>query len=88
MLLAILTDLGIVIYIEVTRDAIASAKAKMGPLMVVHIFLSCSVLVMYGIQVITGIGNVRGRKRRLHTRTAPWLLAARFGNLLTSFLVS
>lgn len=45
MLGAIAIDLGMVAYIEFTRDAVASAKSKMGPLMVVHLIFSFTVLV-------------------------------------------
>lgn len=88
MLAAFLIDLSIVAYIEITRDAIASAKAKMGPLMVVHIILSCLVLVFYFGQVATGLRNLRGRRSRWHRTGGPLLLLTRFGNLVTSFLVA
>lgn len=88
MLTAIIIDLSIVAYIEITRDALAAAKAKMGTLMIVHIALSVSVLILYAVQVVTGIRNVRGGKSHAHRKTMPWLVAARLGNLITSFLVS
>lgn len=88
MLSAILIDLGMVAYIEFTRDAVASARSKMGPLMVVHLIFSFTVLITYGIQVYTGVRKARGGVSRWHGSVMPWLLAARFGNLVTSFFVS
>ena len=88
MACAFLIDLSIVLYIEIAQDTIASARAKMGPLMIVHIFLSCSVLTLYAGQIITGIQNARGRRSRWRPKAGRWFLLARFGNLLTSLLVT
>ena len=88
MLTAFLIDMSIVVYIEVTRDALASARAKMGPLMIVHIALSVSVLVFYVGQIVSGIRKVRGRASKWHATGGPLLLLTRFGNLVTSFMVS
>jgi cytochrome c oxidase assembly factor CtaG len=91
MLICFLTDLGIVVYIEVMRGAVASAQAKMSPLMVVHIIISVVVLVLYFVQVGSGIRNVRrasGAPRSVwHRRGGKWLLITRLGNLVTSFIV-
>ena len=87
MIAAIGIDLTIVVIIEFGRGVIASAEEKMGPLMIVHITMSVLVLVLYGIQVVTGIKKARGRSSRLHGKVMPWLLALRLGNLFTSFLV-
>ena len=89
MVVAIAIDLAIVGVIEFGPGlgAIGSAKAKMGPLMIVHITMSVLVLVLYGIQVVTGIKKARGGTSRLHGKVMPWLLALRLGNLFTSFLV-
>lgn len=88
MLTAFVIDMGIVVYIEVTRDALASAKAKMGPLMIVHIALSVAVLVFYAGQIVSGVRKARGRASRWHATGGPLLLLTRFGNLVTSFMVS
>lgn len=87
MAIAFLIDMTIVVYIEVTRDAVASAKKRMGALMIVHILLSLTVLVLYFGQIITGLRKVKGRPSRWHGQAALWFLAARFGNLITSFMV-
>lgn len=88
MLSAILIDLGMVAYIEFTRDAVASAKSKMGPLMIVHLAFSISVLVFYAMQVYLGIKRWRGSTSPTHGKVMPWLLFVRFGNLVTSFFVA
>lgn len=88
MLAAFVVDLAMVVYIEVTRDALASAKAKMGVLMVVHILISVGVLVLYVVQVVSGLANLRGRRSRRHGPAGTSLLVLRLGNLLTSFMVS
>ena len=87
MAIAFLIDMTIVVYIEVTRDAVASAKKRMGPLMIIHILLSVTVLILYFGQIISGLRKVKGRPSRWHGQAALWFLAARFGNLLTSFMV-
>ncbi len=88
MLAAFVVDLAMVVYIEVARDAIASAKAKMGMLMIVHILISVGVLVLYVVQVVSGLANLRGRRSRRHGPAGTSLLVLRLGNLLTSFMVS
>jgi len=88
MLSAFVIDLGIVVYIEWDRGAIASAKARMGPLMIVHICLSVLVLILYAVQIVTGVRKARGRPARRHGTTGLCFCVARFGNLITSFLVT
>lgn len=88
MVSALIIDLSVVAYIEFTRDAVASAQKKMGPLMIVHLAFSISVLILYGVQVYTGIKKARGGVSRTHGKVMPWFLLARFGNLFTSFFVS
>jgi len=88
MVSAFLIDLGLVLYIELSRGAVAAAQAKMGPLMIVHISLSVATLALYVVQMVTGIQNARGKPpSRTHAKTWRWLLLARFGNLVTSFMV-
>ncbi|MEK6676217.1 MAG: hypothetical protein AABZ47_11265 [Planctomycetota bacterium] len=88
MLMAFAIDLGIVIDIEVTRGAIAAARAKMGPLMIVHICISTVVLILYAVQIVTGIQNARGKRSRWHKTTGISFVVMRFGNLVTSFMVT
>lgn len=87
MLSAILIDVGMVLYIELSRGAIKSAQAKMGPLMMVHIAISVSVLVLYAIQVYSGIRKFRGGTSALHRRVMWPTLVLRIGNFVTSIMV-
>lgn len=87
MLTAIALDLGMVLYIELSRGAVQSAQSKMGPLMIVHIVMSVIVLVLYGIHVYTGISKLRGGIRPLHGLVMPATLLLRIGNFVTSIMV-
>lgn len=88
MLSAFLVDMAIVAYIEIARDAIATAEAHMGPLMIIHIIISVAVILLYLGQIATGIRNVRGKRSAWHRLAGPSLIVLRLGNLVTSFLVS
>ena len=88
MITAMAIDLGMVVYLEVTRAVVESvAREPMTALKLVHILLSVVVLVLYVVQIRTGISNARGQRSRTHGRTMPWLLLARLGSLVTSFFV-
>jgi hypothetical protein len=88
MLTAFLIDISIVVAIELTRGAVASARAKMGPLMVVHIIISVLVLVLYAVQIVSGVRKARGRPGRWHGYTGISFVLLRLGNLVTSYLVT
>lgn len=89
MLTALTIDLGIVLFLELTRAVIESLPGReMTPLLIIHICLSTSVLALYAVQVVTGIKNARGRHSRVHSKVPVWFIIVRFGNLITSFLVT
>lgn len=88
MVTAFVVDMAIVAYIEIDRDAIATAEAHMSPLMVVHIAISVAVILLYFGQIASGIRNVRGKRSRWHRLAGPSLILLRLGNLVTSFMVS
>jgi len=58
------------------------------PLLVIHILISVTVLVLYGVQVVTGYRNARGRRNAWHPLIARLFLPLRFANLVTSFLIT
>lgn len=88
MVSALVIDLGIVLYLEIARAVIESIPSKeMTPLLFVHILISITVLVLYGIQLYTGIKKARGQSSAIHSKIPFWFLVTRFGNLLTSFLI-
>jgi hypothetical protein len=88
MLAALTIDLSIVAVIEFGRGAVESAKNRMGPLMAVHIAISVLVLVLYAVQIWTGIQNLRGRRSRWHRYSGVSFVVLRLGNLVTSFAVT
>jgi len=88
MLSAIIIDLGIVAYIELTAGAVESAERKMGALMIIHIAISVGVLVLYGIHLVTGIRMAMGAKlSRLHGRIMLPTVGLRLLNFVTSIMV-
>lgn len=89
MVSSLLIDLGLVLYLEITRAVVESvATREMTLLLVVHICLSVAVLALYGVQVVTGIKKARGGTSVWHVRCGLVLLVTRFGNLITSFAVT
>lgn len=88
MVSAFLIDLTMVVYLEVRRGVVESIPQRpMTPLLFTHIILSSIVLVLYGVQIFTGVKNARGLRRPWHRKAAVAFLITRFGNLLTSFLI-
>lgn len=88
MLLAIVTDLCMVVWIEFFgRGAFDQAAAKMGPTMIVHIAISVVVLVLYGVQIATGLRKLRGANAKRHGRFMIPLIVFRLANFGTSILV-
>ena len=88
MLSALTIDLGLVLYLEITRAVVESIPGRaMTPLLLIHITLSTIVLILYGVQVVTGIRKARGRASTTHARIPFWFMTPRLGNLLTSFLI-
>lgn len=94
MLSAFAIDMGLVAYIELNRSAIKTAQsiitpdAGPGPLMTVHIIMSVIVVLLYFWQIYTGIGKLRGKRNPSHPYTGIVFLLLRFGNLVTSFIVT
>ena len=89
MLSAFAIDLGIVLYLEIRRGVIESIPHRpMTPLLFIHILISVAVLVLYGIQVYSGIQNAKGRRSALHPKTAKVFVVLRFANLVTSWMIT
>ncbi|MGD2109182.1 MAG: hypothetical protein PVI86_07295 [Phycisphaerae bacterium] len=85
---ALVIDVAMVLYLELTRAVVETLPARpMTPLLAIHIVISVLVLVLYGVQVATGIGNLRGRRSNVHRRVMIWFLLMRVGNAVTSVLV-
>jgi len=89
MVSALLIDLGMVLYLEITRHVVESVPTReMSGLLLFHIALSVVVLSLYGVQLYTGIKKkLKGLPCPLHKRTAVFFVMTRFGNFVTSILV-
>lgn len=88
MLGAFVGDLALVLYIELTRDAIATARTHMTTLMAVHVTLSVLVLALYVTQIVSGLKKALGGTKSWHGKTGWALLMCRLGNFITSLLVT
>jgi hypothetical protein len=88
MVVALGIDLAMVLYLELTRAVVETLPDReMAPLLVVHIAISVLVLVLYGVQVATGIRNARGQRSKAHRKVMIWFLLLRLGNAITSVLI-
>lgn len=88
MLSAFVVDMGLVLYIELSRGAIDTARTTTSGLMIFHIAISVGVVLLYFWQIYTGIRRVRGAAASSHGATGLTLLVLRLGNLVTSFMVA
>ncbi len=89
MLTAMAIDVGMVLYLEIRRGVVESIPTRsMTPLLAVHITISVLVLILYGVQVVTGYRNTKGRRSTRHPQFATLLLPLRFANLITSFMIT
>ena len=89
MLTAMAIDVGMVLYLEIRRGVVESIpKRPMTPLLAVHVTISVLVLILYGVQIVTGYRNAKGRRSTWHPRFAALLLPLRCVNLITSFMIT
>lgn len=88
MLSAFVVDMGLVLYIELNRGAINTARTTTSGLMIFHIAISVGVVLLYLWQIYSGIRRARGGESVSHGITGVMLLVTRLGNLITSFMVS
>lgn len=94
MSLAFLIDLGLLLYIELNRQAIATLQKNMSSgadeaLLYFHVAVSAIMLILYFVQIGTGIRLAKGREvsRVFHRNAAMGFLACRLLNYVTSFFV-
>lgn len=88
MLSAFAVDMGLVLYIELTRHAIETARTTTSGLMIFHIAISVGVVLLYLWQIYSGTRRARGKPAASHGITGVALLVTRLGNLVTSFMVA
>jgi uncharacterized membrane protein YozB (DUF420 family) len=89
MLTAFAVDLGLVVYIELTRHAVAEVAGSGRPLLWFHVVVSVGVLAAYLAQIRLGRLILEGQstRRRTHRRVAWAFVVLRTTNYVTSFLV-
>ena len=89
MLGALVTDLMLVVIIELQLHAVETVARRPEPLLLFHAAVSTLVLILYGLMLWAGLGLLRGRevRRAFHRRTAVAFVALRLTNFATSFLV-
>ncbi|MHB1327966.1 MAG: hypothetical protein ACYC2K_07165 [Gemmatimonadales bacterium] len=91
MLAALAVDLGLVLYIEITRSAIETVRtAPLGPVLTFHIVASVLVLVIYLIQLGLGVRKLRhGMSSHLaHRYLGITFVVLRVANYATSYMIS
>jgi uncharacterized membrane protein YozB (DUF420 family) len=90
MTAAFAADLGLVLYIEGTRQAIETVVAHTSPLVWFHAGVSTLVLALYVAQLTVGRRMLAGRStsRRLHIALGLTFCLARGLNYATAFIVS
>ncbi len=88
--LAFLTDLGLVLYIELNRGAVEQTIAGVEGLLLFHIIVSVLVLALYialivlGLQWVKKVPNVG----LWHRRLAYFFVIGRLTNYVTSFYIT
>ena len=87
MALAFVLDMSLVLYIELNRHAIKQAIGPTAPVMKVHLVFSTLVVVLYVVQIATGILRYRRGGMASHKFTGAAFMVCRLGNLVTSFLI-
>lgn len=88
MLTAFTLDVLLLLYVEVTREAIGTALKVPPPFVLFHIGVSVMTLIFYGIQIKTGIKMYKtGVLSPFHKRGAILFLVFRLSNFLTGIKV-
>lgn len=86
LLSAFLLDLGLVLYIELTREAVQTAVSKPHPFVMFHILISVGCILANAVQISSGVNYIRsGNGRAFHRLMAKTFLILRVSNLVTSF---
>lgn len=90
MATAFAIDLGLVLYIEITRHAVERVVGPAGPLIWFHATVSTLVLVAYAGQIAIGRRLLVGRptSRRVHIAIGIAFCLLRGTNYFTAFMVS
>lgn len=85
---AFVLDMALLLYVELTRNAIKTSVAPPHPFVTLHVLISVLVLALYARQLYTGLRFYRGRARiGGHGGSGRWFLGLRTANLVTSLFV-
>src|SRR4051812_28984319 len=86
---AFLLDVALVLYIELTRQAVETVAARVRPLLWFHAAVSLGVLVCYVVMIVLGRRLLNGRKasRGTHRNLGIAFCVLRGLNYVTSFMV-
>lgn len=89
MTAAFIVDVGLLLYIEGTRAAVAQVAASTAPIVWVHAAISTLVLVAYVMQIVLGRRTLAGMatSRQAHIVLGLTFVALRSLNYVTSFFV-
>lgn len=87
MLSAFVIDMMMLLGIELNRHAIDQAIHTRSSLLEFHIALSILLVVLYFVQIVTGIRKVKGHPSRIHGKAGWLLFAVRLGNFVTSIMI-
>lgn len=88
MMTAFVIDVAMVLYIELTRQAIATAIHPPHPFVRLHVTISITVMILYVFQIVTGMRRYKtGSRRDGHRLGAVLFVIFRLGNFVTSLWV-
>ncbi len=89
MTTAFLIDLGLVLYIELTREAIEQTIEGVHGLLLFHIIVSIISLILYVVLIALGIKWFKGQNNvaALHRNLAYVFVLCRLTNYVTSFFI-
>ncbi len=89
MVTAFVLDVGLVLYIELSRGAVDRVAHSISPLLWFHVAISTAALLLYVVQGYLGYRLYRGLA--VSTMSHRWVgitfLVLRLGNYVTSFMV-
>ncbi len=81
-------DLGLVLYLELTRGAVATAVKFSSNILNFHVTVAVATLVLYLVLVPSGYRILNGGGSRLWHRRAAWaFVVVRLATYLTAFFV-
>ena len=87
--LAFALDMGMVLYIEITREAIKATVSGPPPMLMFHIIVSSLVIVLYLVQFYLGVQLLTGKavSPASHRNVGITFIILRCINYITSFVI-